>query len=212
MTFDAAESRRKSLAWLWASCIVFGRRTIDLPTSVVIVSRRTPQATISACGGFENAAWFICFSWCVMVEISYLTQSNLRNVLQIEQQSFTFPWDEDHFVWCLRHPRRIGVVANCGGEPIGFVIYRFQKNRLCVLNLAVCPAWRRRGVGSQMMQRLVRKLPEFRIARITAKVRESNLSAQKFFQRQGFLAIRVLRNFYEDSGEDAFLMEYDAKR
>jgi ribosomal-protein-alanine N-acetyltransferase len=39
-------------------------------------------------------------------------------------------------------------------------------------------------------------------------VRETNLTAQLFFRSQGFKAVRVLRSYYEDSGEDAFLMQY----
>jgi ribosomal-protein-alanine N-acetyltransferase len=39
-------------------------------------------------------------------------------------------------------------------------------------------------------------------------VRETNLTAQLFFRAQGFRAVRVLRGYYEDSGEDAFLMQY----
>jgi len=38
-------------------------------------------------------------------------------------------------------------------------------------------------------------------------VRERNLSAQLFFRAQGFRAVRVLRSYYEDSGEDAFLRQ-----
>ena len=37
---------------------------------------------------------------------------------------------------------------------------------------------------------------------------ETNLPAQLFFSKQGFRAVRVLRGYYEDSGEDAFLMQY----
>ena len=44
--------------------------------------------------------------------------------------------------------------------------------------------------------------------RITLEVRETNLNAQLFFRAQNFRAVRVLRSYYEDSGEDAFLMQY----
>ena len=47
-----------------------------------------------------------------------------------------------------------------------------------------------------------------RRTRITLAVRERNLFAQLFFRSQGFRAVRVLRGYYEDSGEDAFLMQY----
>jgi ribosomal-protein-alanine N-acetyltransferase len=67
---------------------------------------------------------------------------------------------------------------------------------------------RRFGVGSQMVAKLISKLSSHRRTRITLEVRETNLTAQLFFSRQGFRATRVLRAFYEDSGEDAYLMEY----
>ena len=59
-----------------------------------------------------------------------------------------------------------------------------------------------------MVERLVSKLSGHHRTRITLKVRESNLSAQLFFRQQGFRAVRVLRSLYEDSGEDAYLMQY----
>ena len=52
------------------------------------------------------------------------------------------------------------------------------------------------------------KLSSHRRTRITLEVRETNLPAQLFFRTQGFRAVRVLRSYYEDSGEDAFLMQY----
>jgi ribosomal-protein-alanine N-acetyltransferase len=59
-----------------------------------------------------------------------------------------------------------------------------------------------------MVSKLVGKLSSHRRTRITLEVRETNLAAQLFFRAQGFRAVRVLRAYYEDSGEDAFLMQY----
>jgi ribosomal-protein-alanine N-acetyltransferase len=59
-----------------------------------------------------------------------------------------------------------------------------------------------------MVAKLISKLSSHRRTRITLEVRETNLGAQLFFRSQGFRAVRVLRAFYEDSGEDAFLMQY----
>ena len=58
------------------------------------------------------------------------------------------------------------------------------------------------------MAKLSSKLFSHRRTRSTLEVRETNLPAQLFFRAQGFQAVRVLRDFYEDSGEDAFLMQY----
>src|SRR4029077_3038708 len=83
-----------------------------------------------------------------------------------------------------------------------------HKSKLHILNFAVSPACRRSQVGAQMVAKLISKLSSHRRTRITLEVRETNLGAQLFFRAQGFRAVRVLRAYYEDSGEDAFLMEY----
>ena len=70
------------------------------------------------------------------------------------------------------------------------------------------PSCRRHGVGAQMVAKLISKLSSHRRTRITLEVRETNLYAQLFFRAQGFRAVRVLRSYYDDSGEDAFLMQY----
>jgi ribosomal-protein-alanine N-acetyltransferase len=59
-----------------------------------------------------------------------------------------------------------------------------------------------------MAAKLISKLSSHRRTRVTLAVRETNLAAQLFFRAQGFRATRVMRSYYEDSGEDAFLMQY----
>src|SRR3954454_18099545 len=100
------------------------------------------------------------------------------------------------------------MVAEQGEKVVGFMIYELHKNKLHILNFAVHPSWRRLGVGAQMVAKLISKLSSHRRTRITLEVRETNLPAQLFFRKQEFRALRVLRSFYEDSGEDAFLMQY----
>jgi ribosomal-protein-alanine N-acetyltransferase len=91
---------------------------------------------------------------------------------------------------------------------VGFMIYELHKAKLHILNFAVHPGCRRGGVGAQMVAKLISKLSSHRRTRITPEVRETNLAAQLFLRAQGFRAVCVLRAFYEDSGEDAFLVQY----
>jgi ribosomal-protein-alanine N-acetyltransferase len=67
---------------------------------------------------------------------------------------------------------------------------------------------RRRGIGRQMIDKLLGKLSSQRRTRITLEVRETNLAAQLFFRQNGFKATSVLHDFYDDSPEDAYLMQY----
>ena len=91
---------------------------------------------------------------------------------------------------------------------VGFMIYELHKSRLHILNFAVHPDCRRQDVGGQMIAKLVSKLSHQRRNRITLEVRETNLEAQLFFRDHNFLATLVLHNFYDDTPEDAYLMEY----
>jgi [ribosomal protein S18]-alanine N-acetyltransferase len=142
------------------------------------------------------------------VHIRWMIRRDMPEVLQTEQQSFEFAWTEEDFLRCLRQRNCIGMVAEHGEKVVGFMIYELHKNKLHIMNFAVDSGWRRHGVGAQMVGKLISKLSSHRRTRITLEVRETNLAAQLFFRTQEFKAVRVLRAFYEDSGEDAFLMEY----
>ena len=142
------------------------------------------------------------------VHIRWMIRRDMPEVLQAEQLSFEYAWTEEDFLRCLRQRNCIGMVAEHGEKVVGFMIYELHKSKLHILNFAVHPSWRRVAVGSQMVAKLISKLSSHRRTRITLEVRETNLIAQLFFRKQEFRAVRVLRGFYEDSGEDAFQMEY----
>ena len=144
----------------------------------------------------------------VRVHIRWMIRRDMPEVLQTEQESFEYSWTEEDFLRCLRQRNCIGMVAEQGEKVVGFMIYELHKAKLHILNFAVNTQCRRNGVGAQMTAKLVSKLSSHRRTRITLEVRETNLPAQLFFRSQGFKAVRVLRSFYEDSGEDAFLMQY----
>jgi ribosomal-protein-alanine N-acetyltransferase len=142
------------------------------------------------------------------VHIRWMIRRDMQEVLQTEQESFQVPWTEDDFLHCLRQRNCIGMVAECGDQVVGHVIYELHRNRLHILNLAIHPQHRRHHVGAQIMNKLIGKLSSHRRARITLEIRESNLVAQLFLKALGFVATKVVKNYYEDTGEDAYFMEY----
>ena len=144
----------------------------------------------------------------VRVHIRWMIRRDMPEVLQTEQESFEFAWTEEDFLRCLRQRNCIGMVAEQGEKVVGFMIYELHKAKLHILNFAVHPTCRRSHIGNQMVAKLISKLSSHRRTRITLEVRETNLAAQLFFRKQDFRAMKVLRAYYEDSGEDAFLMQY----
>src|SRR5438128_7630956 len=142
------------------------------------------------------------------VHIRWMIRRDMPEVLQTEQESFEFAWTEEDFLRCLRQRNCIGMVAEQGERVVGFMIYELHKAKLHILNFAVHPSYRRGAIGMQMVTKLISKLSSHRRTRITLEVRETNLAAQLFFRAQGFPGVKVLRAFYDDTGEDAYLMEY----
>ncbi len=142
------------------------------------------------------------------VHIRWMIRRDMAEVLDIERTSFEFPWYEDDFIRCLRQRNCIGMVAEHGERVVGFMIYELHKTRLHVLNFSVDEDFRHRGVGAQMAGKLVSKLSSQRRTQISLEVRETNLPAQLFFKQIGFRATSVLRDYYEDSPEDAYLMQF----
>lgn len=142
------------------------------------------------------------------VHIRWMIRRDMAEVMQIERESFEFPWFEEEFVRCLRQRNCIGMVAEHAEEIVGFVIYELHKTKSHILNLAVKASRRRRSVGSQIVAKLVGNLSSQRRTSMTLEIRETNVAAQVFFRSLGFKCESVLRDFYDDSDEDAYLFRY----
>lgn len=142
------------------------------------------------------------------VHVRWMIRRDMPEVLGIEHASFEFPWCEDEFLRVLRQRNCIGMVAEQGERIVGYMIYELHRNRIQVLDFATHPEFRRRGVGRQMVAKLVSKLSSQRRNRIALHVRETNVAAQFFYKVMGFRAVEVLREHFADTGEDAYGMFY----
>lgn len=141
-------------------------------------------------------------------KIRWMISRHMPSVLAIEQASFEFPWSNKDFSSCLGVATCIGMVAELNDDVVGYMVYELHKHRLHLLSFAVHPRLRRSYIGTAMMDRLISKLSPDHRNRILLEVRETNLGAQLFFRQFGFRAIKVLRDYYEDTTEDAYLMQY----
>ena len=97
------------------------------------------------------------------------------------------------------------LVAFLDGELAGFLVVRKTAvTELEVLNLAVHPSFRRRGVARQMMQ--------FMLAGhrgdVFLEVRESNETARKFYESIGFREIDRRREYYQNPVESGIVMKF----
>ena len=137
-----------------------------------------------------------------------MIRRDMPEVLDLELRSFDYPWSEEDFIRCLRQRNCIGMVAEYQEKVIGYMIYELHKSKLHILNFAVHPEYRRRGVASSMMGKLIGKLNIQKRSKLILEVSEDNLDMHLFLKNRGFVATSLLKCFYEQNNRDAYQFVY----
>lgn len=144
-----------------------------------------------------------------MYHVRWMIRPDLRYVLPIERDGFDNPMDEEDFLRCLRKRNCIGMVAESqAGGILGYMVYELRRDRIQVLSLAVALRFRRLRVGATLVDKLKYKCCSHRRERLSLLCRDSNAAAHLFFRACGFKAKGVLRNWYDDSGDEAYVFEW----
>jgi ribosomal-protein-alanine N-acetyltransferase len=113
-------------------------------------------------------------------------------------------WDPlDYLNYDLR------VLVEADGNISGFAVSRRTAPDECeLLNLAVAPAFRRRGVARQLVQSIVESLQTTASISVFLEVRESNLRARAFYNAMNFQEVTVRQNYYDQPLESAIVMKF----
>jgi ribosomal-protein-alanine N-acetyltransferase len=134
---------------------------------------------------------------------------DLREVLEIERSSFDNPWSGALFLQELRIPFSRILVIRPADETVppivGYLCRWFVADEMHVLNVAVHPRYRRRGIGAVLMAEALREARERTAEAVTLEVRRSNLGARRLYASLAFEEVGVRRNYY-GRGEDALIM------
>lgn len=139
-----------------------------------------------------------------MIEIRRLTYADLPQVVAIERRAFPAPWSLAMFVLELSKPAGVCLAATVEGEIAGYVVCSRYADVWHLMNIAVAPERRRRGIARALMDRLLTELPPK--AQVTLEVRRSNEGALRMYETYDFRAAGVRPRYYQDNGEDALIM------
>ena len=139
------------------------------------------------------------------LEIRRLTYADLPQLIAIERRAFPTPWSMAMFVLELSKPAGVCLAALRGGEMLGYLICSRYDTVWHIMNVAVDPVERRKGIATAMLTDLLRRI-DSPAARFTLEVRESNRGAIELYERFGFRAAGRRRRYYQDNGEDAVVM------
>ena len=135
-------------------------------------------------------------------------EGDLNQVVQIERASFADPWTEESFRRLLAgHPAIFQVMVEPPDDAIvGYVIAFAVGEDAELLNVAVEPKSRGRGLAGQMLDAVLIQLGGRGVRTAFLEVRESNLGARALHGSRGFTEIGRRRNYYRRPVEDALVM------
>ena len=148
----------------------------------------------------------------VAVDIRPLGLADLDGIESIEQRAYETPWSRSMFASELAKPTSICLGAFEGAELVGYVVNSRYVDAWHVMNVAVDPDHRGRGIATALLRRLFELTADDERRGYTLEVRVSNQAAIRLYERLGFEARGIRRGYYTDNREDAVIMWRDARR
>jgi [ribosomal protein S18]-alanine N-acetyltransferase len=134
-----------------------------------------------------------------------LGYSDLPHVIAVERRAFTTPWSLAMFVLELSKPSGLCLAAVDGaGTLLGYLVCARYDTVWHLMNIAVDPALRRRGIARALLVQMIERAGPER--EYTLEVRTSNAGAITLYEQFGFRSAGTRPRYYRDNGEDAVIM------
>ncbi|MDN5340629.1 MAG: [ribosomal protein S18]-alanine N-acetyltransferase [Euryarchaeota archaeon] len=134
---------------------------------------------------------------------------DIPQIVAVENAAFVDPWDEKTLQESLAYYPETFFVAKNNGEVAGFVAGGIEDTGEEVyghiMNLAVAPGYRRRGIGRSLVRRLEREYIVLGASAVQLEVRVTNTGAQEFYRRLGYREVFQVAGYYANE-EDALVM------
>ena len=135
--------------------------------------------------------------------------ADIPHIVAIERMAFVDPWDESTLRESLAYFPETFFVAQNNGNIAGFVAAGLEDTGEefygHIMNLAVAPDYRRRGVGQHLIRRLEQEFALSGASGVQLEVRITNTGAQEFYRRLGYREVFQIASYYANN-EDALVM------
>lgn len=138
--------------------------------------------------------------------VRFIEERDLDAVLAIQEVSPAAAQWNPHDYAVKGQPGTNAWVAENAGAVTGFLVARQTVDELEILNVAVAPAFRRRGVASSLLGAAVSYAKGHGAKGAYLEVRASNLAAIGFYERHGFATTGRRKGYYSSPAEDALIL------
>lgn len=140
-----------------------------------------------------------------MITIEKMSREHLSEVASIEEMSFSLPWSLESLELMLTE-QASALVALEDGRVLGYVGMMCVLDEGQIINVAVHPDARRRGVGRSLMEAAQTYAKERGIVFLSLEVRESNIAARSLYSSLGWEEQGIRKGFYSHPVENACVM------
>jgi [ribosomal protein S18]-alanine N-acetyltransferase len=147
----------------------------------------------------------------VNLDLRRLELHDLNEIERIERASYPTPWSRSMFAGELAKPSSLslGAFEPETGALLGYLVISRYVDAWHVMNVAVAPDQRRRGIARMLLEHLFQVTSTDERRGYTLEVRVSNEGAIKLYEVLGFVKRGVRRGYYTDNREDALIMWRD---
>lgn len=140
------------------------------------------------------------------MEILVMNRDHVAAVAELEKLCFSDPWSLNSVASELENPLSHWLVALEGDTLAGYVGSQSVMGEADMMNIAVNPDHRRRGIARQLVERLVLDLKQRDVYSLSLEVRASNMAAQKLYETMGFSQVGRRPGYYRNPKEDALIL------
>ncbi len=127
-------------------------------------------------------------------------------IAELEQLCFSDPWTAAGIRETIQYETARTFVAQESGLIVGYVMARISGSEGEILDLAVRPEWRRRGIARRLLEALWGVLQSDGVREIYLEVRESNRAAIELYRAHGFRPVGLRPRYYRNPPEDALVL------
>ncbi len=140
------------------------------------------------------------------IKIRRMGKEDIAGASHIERLSFPNPWSSNIFsVELEKEDFAFYYVMEYQHSLVAYTGYWKIRNEAHLVTFAVHPSFRRKGLGSQLLQHILKEIEKQNLGKVTLEVRSSNSTAQRFYQEFGFERIAIRPHYYIDTNEDAIV-------
>ncbi len=140
------------------------------------------------------------------ITICPMEACHVAQIAALERICFSDPWIEASIASELENPLSLWLVALDGSRVAGYVGSQSVLGEADMMNVAVSPDYRRKGIAKQLLRSLQQSLAEREVHSLTLEVRRSNESAIALYAKEGFLQVGCRKNYYRHPTEDALIL------